>query len=185
MTTNDTGHRWDNGRVLAVSLAAVVVYAAAIGAVGYTAMDRSWAPSAMETDLVGGGELGLLAIIVTNVGAALLLFAGVATGGLATLAGATWTSGYVGATLAVAVENVGGQALLQNVWLYLPLELAALVVAAAAGIHPVVAMVLHASPTAPPAWRRYVNAWGTSLRLLALSVLLIGLSAIAEVLTGA
>ncbi len=169
--------------VLTAAFGCVIAYTLVVGVIGYRVIDRSWAPTAMESAYTRG-ELGLLPILFTNLGAVLLLWSGAGTGGLTTLAGLTWTGAYVGATLSIAVANVGARRLLSQVWLYLPIELGAMVVASVGGVLPVLAS-LHRGSTGQSASRRYLTACRTSLRLLLASTGFLVVAAVAEVLTGA
>ena len=114
-----------------------------------------------------------------------MLFSGAATGGLTTLAALTWTGAYVGATMSVAVTNVGVGHVAGDVWLFLPLEVAGLAVAAAAGLHPVVLGLLDPARDGGSFVRRYLEGARGSLRLLPAAGALLLAAAVTEVLTGA
>jgi uncharacterized membrane protein SpoIIM required for sporulation len=163
----------------------VLGYAAAIATMAYVVMDPSWAPDALELNPSGGVELPWWRILATNGAAALMLFSGAATGGLTTLAALTWTGAYVGATMSVAVTNVGVGTVAADVWLFLPLEIAGLVVAAAAGLHPVVLGLLDPHREGDGFARRYLAGARGSLRLLPVAGALLLAAAVAEALTGA
>lgn len=78
-------------------------------------------------------------ILARNFGAACLLFAGVLTGGVITLITLPMIGLYVGATAQVGVTVAGAPALLGAVAWYVPFEFVGCLMAAAAGLYPVLA----------------------------------------------
>lgn len=132
--------------------------------------------------------LELFALIVgRNVPLALLLFSGVATAAATTLLAGMLLGVYLGATFTVAAQQAGVAAMFGSIAVYGPFELAGFVVAATAGVLPTVrvaTLMLRAAPEASRSPRRYAREYGnavsTSLRLLAVAVVLLLLAALLE-----
>lgn len=156
---------------LLVTALVVLCWASLAAWVGYQAVDPAWARESLLVPSPASPSIGFGTILATNLGAVLLLYSGAATAGLTTLIATTWTGAYVGATLAVGVENAGLGPLLARVWVYLPLELSAMLVAAIAGTYPLISALLtptrHDRGVASTAVRRYLDAARASLLLLA------------------
>jgi hypothetical protein len=92
-------------------------------------------------------------------------------------------SGYVGATLEVGVWNQGAGKLLAETGAYAPVEFAGLVVAAAAGLYPVIALsrVIFADTGARVSlFGTYLDAVRTSLKIFAWAVGLVVVAAVVE-----
>lgn len=175
----------------ALWLAVLVTLALAASAfvIGYTSVSHQWAASSAT----GAGDqwdhLGAREILMINAACALLLYSGVATGGLTSAAGLAWTAAYVGATMQVGATNAGlGSVLARSAW-YLPLELGGLVLAAVAGVYPVTRSVVAAvghdvtSSSRRPARRAvggYLAALPGSLALLASGLGLLLVAAVIE-----
>lgn len=158
--------------------------------VGYSSMGSA---SADPLDAVRGAEdpsfLVLLSFFVTrNVGAALLYYSGVLTGGFSTLLGWAITALYIGATFAAATTNVGFSAASRSIMWYAPLEVFGLVLAATAGLYPIsVVLRLAYGRAAAMGERRdtgylatYLRAARGSIRVLLIAVAIIIAAAVLE-----
>lgn len=119
----------------------------------------------------------LVSILARNVPVTILLYSEVATLGLTTLLAGFLLWGYIGATFAAAATNVGLQVAAASIAVYAPLEAAAFLVAAGAGLAPAcsAAMVGYGSKS-----RTYFTAVARSLRPLAISLLITLLAAALE-----
>lgn len=115
-------------------------------------------------------------ILMRNVGALFLIFSGSVTGGLVTLLAWPLVAVYIGATWKLSEAVLGRSEALSIVLWYAPLEFAALALAAAAGLLPMIAMVVSAlSSTSSiaigrrPLLTTYLRAIPSSLILLYLA----------------
>ncbi len=136
--------------------------------VGYFSM-KSVTPQAPQdaAQVVPVSHVTFWTILGRNLGAAITLYSGVCTVGVSTLLAGLLLGGYVGATWAAAVSAVGAARAGGSIVLYAPLEMSGLLLAAAAGLMPVVAMLSRAPTTSR--LRAYTDALPTSLRALAVS----------------
>lgn len=154
---------------------------AAIAVFGYAAVDLSWIRDARD---MGGSPLhgkDFLQILGRNVGAALVLYSGVATLGLTTLVGAGILALYVGATLSLAVHSVGGAGLVADVIWYVPFEFFGLVMAATAGFQPTAGLARRlVFKTEPVTVRSFIEDMARSLGTLFIGLALIVLGAVIE-----
>ncbi len=163
------------------SLVIALALFSGVAALASTLVDPSTL-SGVETG-VPTGPPGFLEILGRNLSAALLLYSGVITVGLTAGLGLLGVAAFVGGTLDIAVHNAGWSAVLGSTWSYVLLEFGGMVVAAAAGLHPLVSTVLtkrediHTGPV-----RRYLAALTPSLKLLAASMTLIVAAAAIETL---
>ncbi len=156
-------------------------------ALGWTAVPPDVAESLVGTR---APRADVVAIGGGNLATVLLLFSGVVTGGLTTVVAALLVATFVGATLHVGVAASGWD-LLGQVGAYAPLEFAGMLLAAAAGLVPVVSAALPPRPATgatattavgPGAPARYVAAVGPALVLLVPAVALVALGAVVEAL---
>lgn len=154
---------------------------AAIAFFGYTAVDTSWIRDARN---MGGSPLfgqDFLHILTRNVGAALVLYSGVATLGLTTLLGAGILALYVGATVSLGVHSVGGGSLVADVIWYVPFEFLGLVMAATAGFQPAAGLARRLVVKNEPATlRSFIDDMARSLGTLLIALVLIVLGATIE-----
>ncbi|GAA3318019.1 hypothetical protein GCM10017710_34470 [Arthrobacter ramosus] len=154
---------------------------AAIAVFGYSAVDLSWIRDAKD---MGGSPLyskDFLQILGRNVGAALLLYSGVATLGLTTLLGAGILALYVGATVSLGVHSVGGTGLVADVIWYVPFEFFGLVMAATAGFQPAAGLTRRLLMKNEPATvRSFIDDMARSLGTLLIAIALIVLGAAIE-----
>ena len=154
---------------------------AAIAFFGYAAMDTSWIRDARG---MGGSPLygkDFVQILTRNVGAALVLYSGIATLGLTTLVGAGILALYVGATVSLGVHSVGGGNLLADVIWYVPFEFLGLVMAATAGFQPTAGLVQRLAFKREPATvASFIQDTARSLGTLLIALALIVLGAAIE-----
>nr|WP_255672818.1 stage II sporulation protein M [Glycomyces amatae] len=132
----------------------------------------------------GGHDQSLPGIVGQNLGAAMLLYSGVVTLGVSSLLGLGMTSAYVGATMAVAVGNAGWGEVLGTAWVYAPIEFGGCVVAAAAGLYPVLSVIgrVFAAEERLALFGTYVRGLVDSLKLLAVAVAMILLAGLIELI---
>ncbi|MGD9959752.1 stage II sporulation protein M [Nocardioides sp.] len=117
---------------------------------------------------------GFLEILGRNLSAALLLYSGVVTVGLTAILGLIGVGAFVGGTLDVAVHNAGWSGVLGSTWPYILLEFGGMVLAAAAGLHPLVSTLLTARDGARTRTvNRYLAALTPSLKLLTVAAAMI------------
>lgn len=130
----------------------------------------------------GGHDQSLAGIVGQNLGAAMLLYSGVVTLGISSLLGLGMTSAFVGATMAVAVDNSGWGEVAGTAWAYAPIEFGGCVVAAAAGLYPVLSVIrkVFAAEERLALFSTYVRGLVDSLKLLALAVAMILLAGLVE-----
>lgn len=132
----------------------------------------------------GSGQYpDFLEIFTRNMGAGLLLFSGVLTGGLSTLIGLTLIAAYVGATLSVAANGVGFMEAAGSIIFYAPLEFAGLLIIATAGFWPGQrAMREIFSPTLVKAgvFATYIGSLKDSMKVLFAGSAVLFLAAIVE-----
>lgn len=175
MMTAGDGNR---GRLAAPILVALVTFLASV-VVG----SRAFTPesfAAGDVFALQGSPTGIAwQIFARNATAALLLFSGYALAGTTTVMGLVFVGTWVGAgSAAVAVETGWGN-VSPLVALYLPLEFAGLVLAAAGGLVPVVGLVRRSfSERDRPPPR--VSGHATAARLGLSGLLLIFLGALVE-----
>ncbi|MEZ2389913.1 hypothetical protein AB6813_10255 [bacterium RCC_150] len=154
---------------------------AAIALFGYAAVDVAWIRDAKETGNSPLYSTEFLHILGRNVGAALVLYSGVVTFGLTTLITAGILALYIGATVSLGVNSVGGTNLLADVVWYVPFEFLGLVLAATAGFQPTAALahrlVLKSEPVTISS---FIQDLARSLATFAAAMALILLGAIIE-----
>lgn len=154
---------------------------AAIAVFGYSAVDLSWIRDARD---MGGSPLyskEFLQILGRNIGAALVLYSGVATLGLTTLLGAGILALYVGATVSLGVHSVGTADLVADVIWYVPFEFFGLVMAATAGFQPAAGLARRLlTKNEPPTLRSFIDDMARSLGTLLIAIVLIVLGAVIE-----
>ena len=158
-----------DGKVLAVSLALSAVLFLAGLLIGYHSL-QSLRPLGNDAPTAESWNFGT--IVLRNIGAACLLYVGAVTGGSATLITLPLVGLYVGATAKIGVVTAGGSALLNSVAWYVPFEFLGCLVAAAAGLYPLVSTLRRRSSGAP-ALSAYSSALGGSLLLFAAGAVLI------------
>jgi uncharacterized membrane protein SpoIIM required for sporulation len=155
--------------------------------VGYASIGPIWAADSLGPATPDPARIGppMWVIVVRNTGALMLLYSGVLTLGVTSLLAMVMVSGYIGATMAVAVWNQGLGRLFAETGMYAPIEFAGLVLAAGAGLYPTVVLASatfadrdgRATPVA-----RYLDAVRTSLKILACGFVLIVVAAAIEAL---
>jgi uncharacterized membrane protein SpoIIM required for sporulation len=173
--------RLAGNRALLVALVASLTIFLTGAALGYSSIGRAWA----ERSLIGvpaGPRPGGLDILVQNISVLMLLYSGVLTLGLTSLLGMVMVAAFVGATMAVGVSNSGIRQLAVETAAYAPMEFAGLVVAAAAGLYPVIAMAgrVFADEARLELLGTYLRALRTSLKILACATGLIVVAAVVE-----
>ncbi|WP_430591454.1 stage II sporulation protein M [Humidisolicoccus flavus] len=134
----------------------------------------------LDTTVFGGsGAFG--EILVSNLGACALLYSGVMTLALTTVLGITVLGAYLGFTGSLIVQTLGASELFARVGSYVFIELAGVVVAAAAGFLPLAHLVSHATrnreATMASLFSAYTHGLRGSLLLAAASAVLIVLAA--------
>ncbi|MEV0322662.1 stage II sporulation protein M [Streptomyces sp. NPDC050658] len=130
-------------------------------------------------------------IFAQNTGAALLLFAGVATGGIATLACLPVLGMYIGTVIRATSNSIGVYAASEILATYFVLEFIGLALSAVCGISPLFACLSwrrrHGGDGPAPkreALRVYLDSAGRALRWMVLAALILLLAAWLEVLGG-
>lgn len=123
-------------------------------------------------------------ISIRNLAAATLLSSGMATAGFSTIIGLGLMAIYIGATFSAAAANVGAWPALWSIVAYAPVEFLGMLLAATAGLLPIVAFI-HASigegaPERRGPVRTYLDSLPASLRVLALSASTIVVAALVE-----
>lgn len=108
--------------------------------IGYLAMDPSWVAPATASELAArqAADFGptVATILLRNLGAAALLYSGVATAGVTSAVAAVLVSVYVGATARIGTAASGARQLVGEVVAYAPLELLGMALATTAGVLP-------------------------------------------------
>lgn len=171
-------------RALPVALLMSLAIFATGAAIGYSSISPEWAARSLgepgASNPAFGGSFG--EILVRNLGAIALLYSGVMTLGLTALMSLAMVGMYVGATMAVGVSNVGTWQVVGDTWFYAPIEFGGCVVAAAAGLYPVVALIgrMFTDEARTAAIGTYVNATLTSLKVFGCAAALITLAAVIE-----
>lgn len=159
-----------------VVIALVLFSGVALGAA--LLVETSWFDDTTGTPAV---SLTLVEILQRNTGAAMLLYSGVATLGLSAVLGLLGVSAYVGVSLRIVIDNGGLASLLRDSGSYVVFEFAGIVLAAAAGLHPLLATIRQRrSGRHEPLRVSYATAVLPSLGLLALSIVLILVGAVVE-----
>ncbi|MDG4832689.1 stage II sporulation protein M [Solwaraspora sp. WMMD1047] len=171
-------------------LASLAILAAGIY-VGHASMDAVPASGAGAED--AGTDSSFLALLsfflLRNLGAALLFFSGVLTGGVSTLLSWGITALYIGATFTAAAANVGFSAAFASIVWYAPLEILGLVLAATAGLYPISAVLRSTYGRADSGDQSvgylttYLRAIRVSVRVLAVAVVIIVAAAVIEATT--
>lgn len=158
----------DAGALAAALALSTVLFAAGL-LIGYQSLQSLRFPG---DDAPSADSWNFGTLVLRNMGAACLLYAGAVTGGTATLITLPLVGLYVGATAKIGVVAAGGSALWGSVAWYVPFEFLGCLVAAAAGLYPLVATVrAHRSQSRTlPA---YVSAFGASLLVFAAAAALI------------
>ncbi|RXS68758.1 hypothetical protein EST92_26355 [Streptomyces sp. TM32] len=130
-------------------------------------------------------------IFARNAGAALVLFAGVATGGIATVASIPVLGMYIGTVIRATSNSIGMYAASEILATYFILEFIGLTLAAVCGLSPLIASVSwwRRHRGGERSWRRellslYLESAGRALRWMALAALALLLGAWLEVLGG-
>lgn len=130
-------------------------------------------------------------IFAQNTGAALLLFAGVATGGVATLASLPVLGMYIGTVVRATSNSIGMYATSEILATYFILEFIGLALSAVCGLAPLLACLSwrrrqHGDTPAPKreVLGVYLDAAGRALRWMVLAALTLLLAAWLEVLGG-
>lgn len=161
-----------------IVLAAALFFGGATLAAGFVDPTTLAAPDASPAGPVR--TLGFVEILMQNTGAALLLFSGVITGGSTTVLSLLGVSAFVGATVDVATHHAGWAGVVGSTWTYVFIEFAGIVLAGAAGLHPLTAAVLSRRTDTGGPWSRYLKAIPGSLWLLAAGASLIVIGAVIE-----
>lgn len=139
------------GREATVTRLALLVAASASLLVATTAallLDPSWLAQSTRLLLEHGRDTGyttdgsFVAILLRNLGVCAFLYSGVISAGITTIAAVVLTSFSIGVSMAVVQDAAGLGSMLSDVIWYAPIEFAAFLVAAAAGIAPVLNAVL-------------------------------------------
>jgi len=167
----------DRWRALAKTFAVALVTTVGGALVGYFSMKGVTQDAAPGVPV---SHIAFWTILWRNLGAAMMLYSGVCTVGVSTVIGGLLLGGYVGATWAAAVSAVGAASAGGSIVWYAPLEMLGLVLAAVAGLMPVVAML--GRPPTTPRLRAYSDALPTSLRMLAIAVAVLVAAAFLETL---
>ncbi|MFC5803114.1 stage II sporulation protein M [Streptomyces formicae] len=155
---------------------------------GYSSMDPAggdgaWAGSGGQpAEISFASSFG--PILVRNTGAAMLLFSGVLTAGFSTVVALGLMAAYIGATFGAAAHTAGFQEALGSIVLYAPLEFVGLLLAATAGMLPVVVGVANALRSSAEdgrsPLRAYAESVALSLKTLGVAVAVILIAALAE-----
>lgn len=157
-------------RALIGALVASALIFGAGATLGYVSIDSDWAARSM-TQGAGNSILGgsFVTILLHNLLAVMFLYSGVLTLGLTSVLGIGMVSAYVGATVAVGVHNVGTGQILSDTGAYAFLEFGGCIVAAAAGLYPMVAagLSLFKEGAGTAIFGAYLNAVHMSLKVLA------------------
>lgn len=158
--------------------------------IGHVSMDGVAADDPLDAVSVtdDAAFLALLwRFLIRNVGAALLYYSGVLTGGVSTLLAWGITSLYIGATFASASTNVGFSAAFASVMWYAPLEIFGLTLAATAGLYPISVVFRSAhgrgeagQGAASSYLTTYLRATRVSIRVLLIAVAIIVAAAVLE-----
>jgi hypothetical protein len=158
-----------NQPLLGALLASLLIFGAGV-TLGYTSISADWAARSMtggaRSPILGGS---FLAILVQNATALMFLYSGVLTLGLTSVLGMGMVSAYIGATAAVGIHNVGTGQMLSDTGAYAFLEFGGCVVAAAAGLYPMVTVGirLFREGAGTAVFGAYLDAVYTSLKILA------------------
>lgn len=156
-------------RVLAVSLTLSAVLFLAGLLIGYHSLSSL---RTLGDDPAAAESWNLGTIVLRNMGAACLLYVGAITGGSATFITLPLVGLYVGATAKIGVVTAGGAALVNSVAWYVPFEFLGCLVAAAAGLYPLIA-ALRRRKAGDRALSAYTAALGASLLIFAAGAVLI------------
>ncbi|UUN27775.1 stage II sporulation protein M [Streptomyces sp. FIT100] len=145
--------------------------------------DGAWAdPGGRPADVSFADSFG--PIVLRNTGAAMLLFSGALTAGFSTVVALGLMAVYIGATFGAAARTAGFQEALGSIVLYAPLEFLGLLLAATAGMLPVVSGVanaLHSSAEDDRSpLRAYAESLALSLKTLGVAVAVILVAALVE-----
>jgi uncharacterized membrane protein SpoIIM required for sporulation len=153
---------------------------AAIAVFGYLAVDVSWVRDARGTGNSPLYGTDFVQILARNIGAALVLYSGVVTLGLTTLIGSGILALYIGATLSLGLNSVGGAALFADVIWYVPFEFLGLAMAATAGFQPAAGLAGRLVKNEPVTMASFIDSIARSLGTLLIAVALIVLGAAVE-----
>lgn len=121
-------------------------------------------------------------ILLVNLPALCLAFSGVITGGISTLIAWPLTSIYIGSTMRTASAQLGPAEVLGTIWVYAPVEFAALLIAAGAGLMPAAAAVraaLSEKRSISPA-QHYLTVFPLALKTFSLAAAILVLAALIE-----
>lgn len=158
----------DMRTLLVSSLVALTLFAAGL-LIGFQSLGAFLA----QQDTAPATEIwDFWSILGRNLSAALLLYAGVATGGIASAIMLPVLGLYVGATAKIGILAVGLEQLASAVWLYVPLEFAGCVLAGVAGMYPTVLLMLRRRPQIT-ILQQFLRGLTGSLAILGAAVLLI------------
>lgn len=140
--------------------------------IGYSSLDGL--PLVTATNGADETTWSLGSILVRNLGACFLLYSGVLTGGALSIISMAAVSVYVGATAKVGALAAGlGPVITSSLW-YVPLEFGGLLLAAGAGLYPIIAANTRQFQLAHGgSLRAYLRAIPQSLVLLAAGAVLI------------
>lgn len=122
----------------------------------------------------------LTSILGHNLPAATFLFSGLATGGVSSLIGLALIGSFVGATTAGSAAAVGLEASVSSVMGYAPVEFIGLLVAAAAGLIPIVRAVQSRRHRGTTFFQSYVRSLPRSLGLFTVGLVVLVLAAAVE-----
>lgn len=153
---------------------------AAIAVFGYAAVDVSWVRDSQGTGSSPLYGTDFTQILARNLGAALVLYSGVVTLGLTTLIGSGILALYIGATVSLGLNSVGGATLFADVIWYVPFEFLGLVMAATAGLQPAAGLASRLMKNEPVSIGSFVDSLARSLGTLLIAVALIVLGAAIE-----
>jgi len=153
--------------------------------VGYVAMGSFSVPIPTTAGLERSGT-DLFHIVMRNMGVAAMLFSGVVTAGLTTLLAGSVLGLYTGAMLRTAVNSAGVCDTMAGLLPHFPVEYAAFLLAAVAGLSPVsrTVMAYHAGDQRGSLPMTYLTAADTAMRCGALAMVLLVVAAGLEVIGG-
>ncbi|UBH25112.1 hypothetical protein KW076_02660 [Micrococcus porci] len=172
---------WPRPGVLALAAVLAALLALAGAAVGHSAA------GSLPAGLLGGphtsdADWTLTGILGRNLGAALLVFGGVVTGGALTAVTLPLVGVWVGATLRLALDAAGWEGAVGATVLYAPLEFAGVLLAAVAGLVPLAAALLRPrdADVVPGPLSRYLGALPSACLLIGCALLLITAAGVVE-----
>lgn len=172
--------------VLALLAFTIVIAASAGSATGLAAVNAAALASGEIDEHVLAGDRDALAIAVRNLGAIMLLWGGAASGGMLAVVAIAVLGIGIGWGGAAVVGALGVAETIARIAPYIVFELAAVLLAAVAGLLPAVHALLVVARRRPAAVREYTRALGTSLALgCSAAALIIVAAAVEAIVIGA